>query len=259
MTVQNPIAVFYHCLFSIGSRAGSSVEPARTPLEPGPLPAAIAIVRSQIEAMTRSGLLDAADRIFIGVNGGLEALEIVADLLPAKAVVHLHGLGCRNELRTLLMLEGFVDEVSRLDAETDWLVCYHHAKGASHPVGDDQNARWRRCMERHVIGDWRSCVAALKQGYDAAGAHYLTPPSTPDGHRIFAGNFFWARSRYMATVTPLLDRERIRTSGVETLESRYEAEVYVGNGRKPPRVFDLHPGFDSFDGCESVTPQTKED
>lgn len=258
MTARRPIAVFYHCLFSIGSRTGSSIEPALAPLEPGPLPAALAIVRSQIVAMTRSGLLDAADRIFIGVNGGLEALKIVADLLPAKAVVRLHGLGCRNELRTLLMLEGFVDEVSRLDAKTDWLVCYHHAKGATHPVGDDWNTRWRRCMERHVIGDWRSCVTVLEQGYDAAGAHYCIPPSTPAGQRIFAGNFFWARSRYLSTVTPLLDRERIRTSGVETLESRYEAEVYVGNGRRPPRVFDFHPGRASLDGCETVTPQTRE-
>lgn len=255
---RRPIAVFYHCVFSIGARTGSTIEPTREPLEPGPLPSAVGIVRSQIQAMTLSGLLSAADRLFVGVNGGVESFAIASELLPPNAVVYFHGLGSRNELRTLLMLEHFVDEVTRFDPDADWSICYHHAKGASHPVADDQNDRWRRCMERHVIGDWRPCVAALAAGYDAAGAHYLMPPSTPDGQRIFAGNFFWARSRYLKTVTSLLERERIYESGIETLESRYEAEVYVGNGRPPPRVLDLHPRLDSFDGCETVMRETKE-
>lgn len=263
---MRPIAVFYHCMFSIGARTASTIEPTRPPLTPGALPAAVGIVRSQMEALARSGLLGAANRLFIGVNGGPECFAIAAELFPPQAIVSFHGLGCRNELRTILMLERFVQEVTHLESGTDWSVCYHHAKGASYPTTDDQSVKWRRCMEKHVVDGWRSCVDALDKGYDAAGAHYLSPPLTPVDQRIFAGNFFWARSRYLATLTPLLERERLRLSGVDPLESRFEAEVYVGNSARPPRIMDFHPkitgnGFPTlgaFDGCETAIPEIKE-
>ena len=241
------IAVFYHCLFSIGERVGSSVEPARTPLESGPLPAAIEIVREQIKAMTDSGLLEAADRLFIGVNGGAECFALAAKLFPPRAIVSFHGLACRNELRTILMLERFVKEVSLLESE-EWAVCYHHSKGATHTSTNSHNTSWRRCMERHVISDWRACVSALSSGYDAAGAHYLRPPVTPPAQHIFAGNFFWARSRFLASLPALYERERIKVSGVDALESRFEAEVYIGNGGGF-KVYDLHPVNPSVAGA----------
>lgn len=256
MTTRRPIAVFYHCLFAIGSRKSSSIEPKLAPLASGSLPAAIAIVRSQVDAMQRSGLLDAADHLFVGINGNVEDFEIAAELLPKRAIVHFHGRECRNELRTILMLERFVAEKTRFDTDADWSICYHHAKGASHPIGDKDTTKWRRCMEKHVIHDWRKCVAALAQGFDAAGAHYLIPPTTPGDQRIFAGNFFWARSRYLKTVPSLLERKRIHDSGIEALESRYEAEVYVANRRPPPRVFVLHST--SFEGCEKAKSEVKE-
>ena len=250
---RRPIAVFYHCIFGIGARTVSSIEPTRPPLERGPLPAAESIVRSQMQALTESGLLEAADRIYIGVNGGPESFALAEKLFPPKAIVNFHGLDCRNELRTMLMLERFVEEIGRY-SQDDWSVCYHHSKGASHPVGDVHNTKWRRCMEKHVIRDWRACVAALDAGHEAAGAHFLSPPSTPGDQKYFAGTFFWARSRYLHTIPSLLERERIYESGIDALESRFEAEVYIGNAHRAPRVLDFHPRLDSFDGCAAVKP-----
>ena len=232
----------------------SSLEPTRPPLTPGPVPAAPEIIRSQIQALTSSGLLRSADRLYIGVNGGPESFEIASKLFPSKAIVHFHGSECRNELRTMLMLERFVEETARYGTD-DWSVCYHHSKGASHPVGDDQNTKWRRCMEKHVIHNWRACVSALDSGYEAAGAHYLSPPNTPGDQRYFAGTFFWARSRYLHTIPSILERERLYESGIDSLESRFEAEVYIGNARRPPRIMDFHPRLDSFDNCDTVQPQ----
>jgi hypothetical protein len=257
------VAVFYHCLFAIGSRVQSTLEPTRPPLTSGSLPAATGIVEAQVKALVESGLFARADRVFIGVSGGPECFELAGRLFapltagPAGAgkrvVVNFHGLEARNENRTLLMLERFVDEVSLLD-KSDWSICYHHSKGATHPPGEKQNTRWRACMQRHVIEGWQQCLDGLVRGYDMVGAHYLTPPSTAHGQRIFAGNFFWGSSRYLRTLPSLLERERLRLTGIDAIESRYEAEVYIGNTRRPPRVLDLHPRLDSFDDCKTVTP-----
>lgn len=257
--IRRPIAVFYHCMFSIGAQATSSIESeaVRPPLPAGPLPAAVGIIKSQMTALAKSGLLEAADRLFIGVNGGPECFAIAAELFPPKAIVSFHGLGCRNELRTILMLERFTTEVTRFDANSDWAICYHHSKGASWPIDHNVSTPWRRCMETHVIRNWRLCMAALDEGYDAAGAHYLQPPKTPVDQRIFAGNFFWARSRFLGMLPSLLDRERLYASGIDALESRFEAEVYIGNGQKP-RVMDFHPGYGSYHDCERVSPEPKE-
>lgn len=218
---MKPIAIFYHCLF----------------LKDRPdhlLPAAIGIVHDQMTEAERVGLLQAAAEFHAGINGGDESVGIAQAVLPKTAKVVLHGLQCHTENRTILMLEHW------LPAHPDWYVLYFHAKGATHPAGDGFTGRWRACMMKGVVTNWRRCVADLDAGYDAVGSHWMVPPATPPGQHIFAGTFWWATSNFLRTLPSIEARDRIKVSGLDSAESRYEAEVWLGNGPRVPRVRDYH-------------------
>jgi len=59
---------------------------------------------------------------------------------------------------------------------------------------------------------------------------------------IPAGNFLWIKSDFVATLPSMYKRDRIKLSGMTSPESRYEAEVFWGNGTRLPKVIDKHPG-----------------
>lgn len=219
-----PIAIFYHCLFCLGN-------------PPKRLPAAEGIVKEQMQALRESGLGEAASYTLVGVNGGGESQPPCDSLIFWTNAPILHGLESRNENLTILELEKW------LPGHSDWYVLYFHSKGATHPPGDSFSTTWRRCMMKHCITNWRQCVADLDAGYEAVGAHWMEPPETPPGQRFFAGTFWWAKASYLLTLPSIMDRERIKVSGIGSPESRYEAEVWIGNGPRAPKVKDYHPGW----------------
>lgn len=219
---MKPIAIFYHCLFQI---------------EDDILPSALEIVSDQMKSLQDTGLLDAAAEMNVGVNGGDESRVFVASLLPAKAKAAYHGLQSRNENLTLVMLEEWVK------SHAGWHVLYFHAKGSTHGEGDPLNVlgtNWRNCLMRGVVENWRRCVADLDAGCDSVGSHWM--PGMVDGtQNIWAGNFWWATSDFLRTVPSIYLRDRIKVSGIKSLESRYESEVWLGNAPRLPKVKDYHP------------------
>ena len=218
---MKPIAIFYHCLFYAG-----------TP--PELITNACNIVRDQMDALKTTGLLDAASEMVVGINGGKESDEVANLLLPNKAKRILHGLQCRNECRTILAMEQWVKE------HPDWYVLYFHVKGATHDARDGYSIAWRGCMMKGVVKNWKTCIADLDAGYEAVGSHWMVPPETPVGQHIFAGTFFWANTSFLLTLPSIADREQIKRHGIDCAESRYEAEVWIGNGPRLPKVKDYH-------------------
>lgn len=188
-----------------------------------------------MSALRQTGLLDAAQEMHVGINGGKESGDVANILIPHKANRVLHGLQCRNENRTVLMLEQW------LPSHKDWYVLYFHSKGATRL--NDLNIRWRACMEKTVLWNWRQCVKDLDEGYEAVGSHWMVPPATPVGQHIFAGTFFWSKSSFLNTLPSIMARDRIKVSGIDSLDSRYEAEVWLGNGPRVPTVKDYHAGW----------------
>lgn len=219
--MHKPIAIFYHGLFVAQDEI---------------LPASLYIIPEQMKCIKQSGLYDECKEFQVGINGGEESKSIADYVLPLKGHRQFHGQQCRNELRTLLMLEQWCA------SHPGWNVLYLHSKGATHPLGHDLRTRWRNCMMRNLVSNWRTCVAALENGYDSVGCHWLTPPFTPPGQYIWGGNFWWATSDYLRTLPGLMLRDRVKISGLDSIESRFEAEVWIGNGPRAPRVLDLHPG-----------------
>lgn len=217
--IMSKIAVFYHCLFYLGD-------------PPMLLMNACETVRAQMALLRETGLIHAAAEIVVGINGGKESNEIANILIPRKAKRVLHGLQCRNECRTILALERW------LPGHSDWYVLYFHAKGSTNQRPGFE--LWRDCMTHHCIKNWRQCVADLDCGHDAAGCHWMVPPAVPIGQRIFAGTFFWAKASYLLELPSIMERDRIKVSGLDSLDSRYEAEVWIGNGPRAPKVKDYH-------------------
>lgn len=211
-----PIAVFYHCLLKSEHRPIDSEYAFR-------------LIVSQMDALKKSGLEDAASNIFIGVNGDESDAMAVASLAPDKAVVVHHGSGATTEIPTMNMVRSWALE------HPNWAIMYHHTKGVSTP---NQADGWRRRMELICVWGWQECYKALKRGYDCAGAHWLTPERNPGAITtpFFGGTFWWAKSNYLAILPPLPESK---------WENRYEAESWIGKAGRVVRAADFHPGWPS--------------
>ncbi len=219
------LAVFMHGLFYIGD-------------PPRHLPNAGVIMANQKCQMMNSGLWHAAQEIHIGINGGEESKPVAANIFPDKAQFQFHGLASQAENLTIVMLEKW------LETHPDWYVLYIHAKSCTHepPVAPSRTL-WRECMMRNLVDRWERCVADLDSGYESVGCHWMVPPATPPEQFIWAGNFWWAKSDFLRTLPSIYKRARITQSGIGHADSRYEAEVWIGNGPRPPVVKDYHPGW----------------
>lgn len=220
---MNPIAIFYHGLFFLG-------EP------PKPLTRATWIMAEQMGQLAESGLLHHSNELHVGINGGKESVKMGKLILPEKAQITYHGLQSRAENPTIVLLEEWVK------THPGWYVLYFHCKGATHPISTMEgkfSAQWRRGMMKHLVTDWRTCVADLEAGYDIACSTWMW--GLTDGtHNIPAGNFLWVKSDFAAKLPSIFLRDRIKQDGIAAETSRHEAEVYWGFG-PTPRVKSYRP------------------
>lgn len=211
---MKPIAIFYHCLFEIDGEI---------------LPSAIEIVDEQMKALEKSGLLNVATEMYVGVNGGDESRVFVENLIPPKAKVVFHGLQSRAENLTIVEIEKWVK------GHPDWHILYFHSKGATHPpgssYGDGVSKPWREGMMQDLVVNWRQCVSDL-ESHDIVCSHWMWNLADGTQH-IPAGDFLWLTSNFSAKLPSIYLRDRIKVSGIAALDSRYEAEVYWGNGPRP--------------------------
>lgn len=208
------IAVWYHTILS-GPRIHNE-------------PHALALTQNQMNALKLSGLLDAADEFFVGINGGDGDALLVSAMSPCPLVnLLVNGTEAASELATLNHLQKWL--------KPGWSVFYHHIKGVQYPGNPIWN-RWRKCMENACVWGWRECHMLLESGRcDTCGAHWMTSakyPMLPKNHRYWGGNFWWATSDYLLTLPPVKP---------DSFEARYDAETWIGSGRKTPKVHDFSP------------------
>lgn len=221
---MKPLAVFYHVRLEGGT----------PPIDPD---AAMPIMAEQMRAAADSGLLEVCQEFHVASNGGPVNMIYAAMLAPSKAILHDNGAQAESHLPTVNLLRAW------LPSHADWYVCYFHIKGVTHP-GDALNTNWRRCMDRAVISNWRKCVADLDDGYDSAGAHWLTPEKygsivkTP----FWGGMFFWAKASFLLTLPALKQVPTCR-------EDWFLSEGWIGMGPRRPRVHDYCPHWPSLAAC----------
>ena len=210
------IAIFYHGLFFLDGRH---------------LPNAGCIVSNQITQMVNSGLWDAASEIYVGINGGEESHPVGKAIIPAKAKVMYFGLQNHSENLTIVMLHEWAM------THPGWNVLYCHSKGATHAPDSDYGFNvsrpWREAMMQDLVVNWRQCVADLEAGHDIACMVWLWDQGWDRSQHIPAGNFTWVTSDFVAKLPSMLLRDRIKQDGLGAATSRFEAEVFWGNGPRP--------------------------
>lgn len=157
--------------------------------------------------------------IILGLVGSPENRRLVLkEITPSQ----VHEWDSGDEYLTLRELHAWAQD------HADYGVLYAQTKGAysNTPI----NAAWRRNLTHQLVANHASCVRLLETN-DAVGCHYLTSHRYPDKvfGPYFAGNFWWARSEYLA---------RLRVPGAN---NRSQAELWVGSGLPTPRVVDVYP------------------
>ena len=215
--MSKPIAIFFHGLFFLGD-------------PPRHLPNAGCIISDQITQMVNSGLWEAASEIHFGINGGDESRATARAIIPHKADLTFHGLESRSENLTIVMIEEWVK------THPGWNVLYLHGKGASHDPNSHYGLNvarpWREGMMQDLVVNWRTCVSDL-DAHDVACMVWLWEQGWDKSQHYAAGTFFWATSDFLAKLPSIYLRERIKLDGIGAASSRFEAEVWIGNGPRP--------------------------
>lgn len=206
---MKPIAIFYHTCINVHQAH------------------AINIIQEQTDSMKQTGLLDAASKFYVGINGDLADMAAVDSLLPAKAMVFQNApdTWASCEVPTLNTMRVWVDN------NPDHHVLYLHMKGLGHPPGSmgyEPNRIWRLQMENVVIWRWGICVRELDSGAEAVGHRWYNSPTG----NYFAGNFWWMRSPFIKTLPEIKPQGHLAGG-------RYEAEVWIGRGPRQPRIVNL--------------------
>jgi hypothetical protein len=118
-------------------------------------------------------------------------------------------------------------------------VLYAHTKGAAAP-GPHQDA-WRRSMTCALLSELGRNLEALEADYDAVGSHWLTPEEFPPERRYVDGR--WTTTPYFGGNFWLASASFLRALPEPPLESRHDAEAWIGRGPRPPRALNLVPGW----------------
>lgn len=144
--------------------------------------------------------------IYQEVHEALEksSLSRVSDLM----IDSFSNNGSLFEFPTLRMLHHF----SKL--YKDYFILYVHTKGVSKP-GNTNVDLWRKDMIHNSIYNWDKNIEALNN-YDTIGIRYRNKPSPH-----WSGNFWWARSDYIATLPDVEEAVQWRR------EIRFKAEAWV--------------------------------
>jgi len=220
--MSSKIVVFYHGVFVLGGEFS---------------PHAFNVIQSQMATMQESGLTDTAEEIYVGINGDETSAPFAETVFPEKAVKVYHGPHCRNELRTIMLMQ------KTMAGRPGYKVLYFHSKGASHDPGEKLITNWRNCQMNHLVSNWILCVNSLNSGVESVGVHWLE--GQVDGTMsLWAGNAFWIKSEFLHTLPPIENNARIPLmGGIDSAQSRFEAEVLIGAGPRMPKIKDLHRGW----------------
>lgn len=220
------ISVFYHCLFSHGK-----------PREF--MPGAWCIIEEAMQALNQTGLAQAAQELHFCYNGTEEERDFAEMLAPPKSIIHCNGPDSFAENLTIMRLWEWSH------SHPNWAVLYFHAKGCTHDpesgYAQGVSAPWRKTMLAYMVGGWTRCLADIESGADIVCPHWLWNQADGSQH-IPAGNFLWLNSSFIASLPSMHNRERIKSDGIAAASSRYEAEVFWGNGKRPIVVQHLPNG-----------------
>ncbi len=169
-------------------------------------------VSDYVTALKRWGLYDQLQSLNIGIVGSQDQAIEVCKYLEGHAIKY--NLVAREnygwEQVTQIPLKEFANN-------NDGYVLYAHSKGAANV--SDTNTKWRRSMIYYNVGQWKTAIAALNEGYDCAGQHWMFPSHHSPEHKgwpFYGGTYWWTSLKF------------IRDLPAPGLEHRHIAEGWIG-------------------------------
>lgn len=191
------------------------------------------MVREQYAHLERSGLLGHTQTLFISCIAANDAdIEKIRSIVctPKAEIAVVNSDPRKFEFPAL-------DYMYAKSQGEDFLFYYFHTKGITYQTfkSDDRTflafrkkiISWRRMMEYFLFDEWQVAVNTLAEGYETYGC-YLFPPFKA---KMYAGNFWWARSDYFRRLNALSEETK-RTN-------RFMAEEWLlTKARRPFSAFN---------------------
>ena len=195
---MNKIAIFYHC-YLINKWYD--------------------IVCSQLRKIHNSGLYDKVDFIFCSVlispydNSSLKRFEELIKEFPKIR----YKLSSFSSFEFYVIKELYDFCVS--DLKNEYFVLYINVKGVTRP-NNPPDESWRNCLDYFNIEQYEKCIDILNAGkYNICGCQlgYVVPSKDTIQWKYYAGNYWWATSKYIKTLpSPLIVTEYSRRPIYET-------------------------------------------
>ncbi|MDY0153023.1 MAG: hypothetical protein RBR72_00390 [Prevotella sp.] len=196
------------------------------------------LVNAQVQRLRASGLLDASAKFYVSCitlhEGDVDTLKKIVNSDKLEII----SIDNNPKVFEYPALE-FLREKS--DHE-ECLFYYFHTKGVSFFTKKRKDHcfakfkrrvnAWRLLMEYFLMDKWQVAVNILLDGYDTYGCNRYPPKPAP--YRMYAGNFWWASSKYIRTL-PYLDRRELQ-------HNRFYAEDWLYEGH-----IDEIKDFSAFD------------
>jgi hypothetical protein len=185
MRTERPITIFYHvCTIKNWKK----------------------IVTEQMECLVNSGLLEKAETLFIGSNGPNSTNELTVFLKDHTYIAKIVFLQLQENIPNENETINYMTKFARSHINTN--ILYIHTKGVTER--NELQEPWRDYMMRLVVKNHERCLSTLEY-FKTVGPLYLKRP-----YRHYSGNFFWARSEYVASLDLITN-----------LDNRYNAEKHI--------------------------------
>ena len=201
------------------------------------------VADQQWDLIVNSDLINKVDEISVCGNGQPWTFTnwIATKNNPKLKFYNVNSSAAFHEYPTL----NFMYEVSKAATEP-FYICYLHLKGLTR-WGDVNVGDWRDFMNWANIERWQDNITALDNGADVVGTNYNTVPWPH-----FSGNFWWAKSEYIATLDILLHPEfKLARNGTQFTPHptnphwRFDHEAWVHS--KNPKYFELAKSLEPGD------------
>jgi hypothetical protein len=207
------------------------------------------IFLDQLNEIVSSGLYDAADYIFVGINGD----EELPTQLPKLRIYR--NMGDRStEYCTLKALYDY-------SCLQDSHVLFLHAKGVTwtredrfseDPGNPDLRINtnyWRKYLEYFCVNKWKECIDLLQE-HDCVGTELHNRAHLGHGAiqvdiPFYSGGFWWANSDYIKSLNPSFITNNI-------IIGRFATELWIGTNN--PKFYNFWNANRNL-YCDSVLPE----
>lgn len=201
------------------------------------------IYTDQVKKLQESGLFDAADYMFLGVNGNQ---SLPFEFKKTNKVFFDSKNQNKSEYITLKALYDF----SALNRDTR--ILYLHTKGVRwsvNPNNKDEKVitgeghytvkdifestqKWRKYLEYFLVHNWKKCNELLG-AYDTVGAQWNINSNVENivyDIPHYSGNMWWANSNYIRKLDP--------NFLANMLIGMYACELWIGT--ENPNYYNFH-------------------